>query len=479
MQDVIIIGCGITGAACAYELSKYRLSVTVLEASSDVSNGATKANSAIIHAGYDPLPGTNMARLNVAGNHLMEPLCKALNVPFRRVGSHVLAFDEDDMKTLRKLYDRGVQNGVPGLRLLDAAEVRRMEPGASDNVIGSLYAPSAGIISPWELCLALAETAVSNGVHLELNACVTDIRKEDDGYCVTTLKGEFRCRYLLNAAGVYSDKIHNMVSAPAFQIQPSRGEYFILDKSECKRTNSVLFQCPNKLGKGVLVSPTIHGNLIVGPNAESIPAPDDTSTTDSGLAFVRMMAQKSVPQINFRENIRNFAGIRANHSSDEFLIGECSDAPGFYDLAGIKSPGLSSSPAIALEMIQWLRKKMSLVEKEEHRLAPRPTPFAKLSDEEKNVLIAKDARYGRVICRCETVTEGEIVAAIHSPIPATTVNAVKRRVSAGMGRCQGGFCGPRVLDILCRELYCDPAQIMLEEIGSAMIIPKNTEENRA
>lgn len=477
MQDVIIIGCGVIGAACAYELSKYRLSVTVLEASNDVANGATKANSAIIHAGYDPLPDTNMARLNVNGNFLMEMLCRRLNVPFRRIGSHVLAFDAADMETLRKLYDRGVRNGVPGLRLLNAAEVHLMEPGIDDNVTGSLYAPTTGIISPWELCIALAETAVCNGVHLKLNARVTDIQRENGGYRVITANGVYSCRYLLNAAGIYSDQIHDMVSAPYFRIQPSRGEYFLLDKSECSRTNSVLFQCPNSLGKGVLVSPTIHGNLIVGPNAENLFQPD-TSTTEAGLAFVRTVAQKSVPQINFRENIRNFAGIRANHSSDDFLIGEYADAPGFYDLAGIKSPGLSSSPAIALEMIEWMREKMPLVEKETHRLAPRPVPFAALSDDEKNALIARDPRYAHVICRCETVTEGEIIAAIRGPIPAVTVNAVKRRVSAGMGRCQGGFCGPRVLEILCRELHCDPEQIMLEEPGSPMINQKDTEENR-
>lgn len=470
MRDVIIIGSGVIGAACAYELSKFKLNVTVLEKSGDIANGATKANSGIVHAGYDPLPGTAMARLNVKGNALIEPLCKKLDVPFKRIGSHVLAFDENDLKTIRVLYERGVKNGVPRLRLLDAAEVKRMEPSVSENVCGSLYAPSAGIVSPWELCLGLAETAVRNGVSLEQNTEVRSIRRGNGVFHVSTSKGEFFCRYLLNAAGVNSGRIHDMIARPYFTITPSRGEYYLLDKSESERVNSVLFQCPNELGKGVLVSPTAHGNLIVGPNAERIDAPDDVSTTAAGLAFVREAALKSVPGLNLRENIRNFAGVRANHSADDFLIGECADVPGFYDLAGIKSPGLTSAPAIAVETVEWLRGKTRLEEKEHWDGTRRVIRFTQLSEAERNALIAKDPRYGRVICRCETVTEGEIVAAIHSPIPATTINAVKRRVSAGMGRCQGGFCSPRVLEILSRELNCPPEKIMLEEEGSWMVL---------
>ena len=470
MQDVIIIGCGVIGAVCAYELSKYKLNVTVLEKSSDVANGATKANSGIVHAGYDPLPGTAMARLNVNGNAMMESLCKKLDVPFKRIGSHVLAFDENDMKTIRVLYDRGIKNGVPGLRLLDGAEVKRMEPSVAENVCGSLYAPSAGIVSPWELCLALAETAVRNGVRLKRNAEVRSIRRKEGIFYVSTSQGELACRYLLNAAGVYSAQIHDMIARPYFTITPSRGEYYLLDKSEGERVNSVLFQCPNALGKGVLVSRTAHGNLIVGPNAEHIDVPDDVSTTTEGLAFVRKMALKSVPGLKLRENIRNFSGVRANHSVDDFLIGECADVPNFYDLAGIKSPGLTSAPAIAHETVEWLRGKIRLDEKGYWDGSRRVIRFAELSAEERNALIAKNPRYGRIICRCETVTEGEIVAAIHSPIPATTVNAVKRRVSAGMGRCQGGFCGPRVLEILSRELNCPPEKIMMEEEGSWMVL---------
>lgn len=469
MFDVIIIGCGVVGAACAYELSHYELSVAVLEKSNDVANGTSKANSAIVHAGYDPHPGTNMARLNVEGNRLMPELCKKLDVPFRQIGSHVLAFSEKEVGTLRTLYERGVQNGVPGLKLLSGAEAHAMEPNLSDAVCGSLWAPTAGVISPWELTLALIETAVRNGTQLHLEAPVTALQYTGGHFTAETPKGSFESRYVLNAAGCHCEGIAAMLGCADFKIQPNRGEYFLLDKSEGTRVHSVIFQCPNENGKGVLVSPTVHGNLIVGPNAVNISDPDDTKNTAEGLAFVREMALKSVPSISFRDNIRNFSGVRANHSEDDFLIGESKTVPGFYELAGIKSPGLSSAPAIAKEAAAWLAEKMPLHEKAQFIDTRRRIRFHELSAEEKNALIAEDPLYGRVICRCETVTEGEIVAAIHSPVPPTTINGVKRRVGAGMGRCQGGFCGPRVQEILARELGVPMEQILLDQPGSYIL----------
>ena len=469
MYDVIIIGCGVVGAACAYELSRYDLSVAVLEKSNDVANGTTKANSAIVHAGYDPHPGTNMARLNVEGNRLMPELCKKLDVPFRQSGSHVLAFCEAELETLKALYARGVQNGVVGMKLLTGDEARAMEPNLSEAVCGSLWAPSAGVISPWELTLALIETAVRNGTELYLQSPVTALRQEDGCFTAETPNGTFRAKYVMNAAGVHCEQIAAMLGCADYAIQPNRGEYYLLDKSEGTRVRSTIFQCPNENGKGVLVSPTVHGNLIVGPNAVNTSDPDGTENTAEGLAFVREMALRSVPSISFRENIRNFSGVRANHPDDDFLIGENRRVPGFYELAGIKSPGLSSAPAIARDAAAWLAGKLPLTRKAHFIDTRRRIRFQELSAEEKNALIREDPLYGRVICRCETVTEGEIVAAIHSPVPPTTVNGVKRRVGAGMGRCQGGFCGPRVQEILSRELGIPMEQILMDQPGTYIL----------
>lgn len=468
MQDIVIIGCGVIGAACAYELAKYNLAVTILEASNDVANGTTKANSAIVHAGYDPHPGTSMAKLNVEGNAMMEPLCRRLDVPFKRVGSHVLAFSEEELDTLRTLYTRGVANGVPSLRLLTAEEVRSMEPTVSPEVKGSLYAPTAGIISPWELTLALAETAVRNGVTLKLSSPVTAIERKGDRFLVTTPKEQIECRLILNAAGIAASDVMRMAGDTPCEITLCRGEYYLLDKCEGSRLHSVIFQCPNRDGKGVLVSPTVHGNLIVGPNAENIDTPD-TATTAAGLAFVRRQAMKSIPDLNLRENIRNFAGIRANHSGEDFLIGESKSIAGLFHLAGIKSPGLSASPAIAKLAREWVASKLTLTEKQNFLDGRKVIRFKELSPEEKQAVIARDPLYGRVICRCETITEGEIRAALHSPIPPTTINGVKRRVGAGMGRCQGGFCGPRVQEIIARELHISMDQICLDEEGSYIL----------
>lgn len=469
MYDVIIIGCGVVGAACAYELSRYELSVAVLEKSNDVANGTSKANSAIVHAGYDPHPGTAMARLNVEGNRLMPELCRRLDVPFRQTGSHVLAFNEKEVETLKTLYARGVENGVPGLKLLSGEEARAMEPNLSDAVCGSLWAPSAGIVSPWELTLALIETAVRNGTELHLEAPVTALRQENGRFIAETPKGVFEAKYVMNAAGVRCEEIAAMLGCADYKIQPNRGEYYLLDKSEGTRVHSTIFQCPNENGKGVLVSPTVHGNLIVGPNAVNISDPDGTENTAAGLAFVREMALKSVPSISFRDNIRNFSGVRANHPEDDFLIGENPKVSGFYELAGVKSPGLSSAPAIAKDAARWLAGKTTLTEKTHFIDTRRRIRFNELSAEEKNALIRENPLYGRVICRCETVTEGEIVAAIHSPVPPTTINGVKRRVGAGMGRCQGGFCGPRVQEILSRELGIPMDKILMDQPGTYIL----------
>ena len=464
--DVIIIGCGVVGASCAYTLAQYALRVGVLEASNDVANGTTKANSAIVHAGYDPLPGTNMARLNVLGTAMMGPLCARLDVPYRNNGSLVLSLSEEDDDTLRELYERGIANGVPGLALLDRAQALALEPNLSPALRGALYAPSAGIVNPWELCYAMAETAVRNGAELHLSAPVTAIERLDGGFRLRTPKGDFTARYVVNCAGTLADSVSAMAGDRSFTVRPAKGEYFLLDKSEGHRVEHVIFQCPSKLGKGVLVTPTVHGNLLVGPNA-SPAGPEDTANSAEGLAFVRSSALRSVPGINFRDNIRNFAGVRANTDRDDFIIEESAAAPGFIQAAGIKSPGLSAAPAIGPEVLALLERAGLEARKKDGVVDSRKRiRFHELTDAEKNEMIRKDPRWGRVICRCETVTEGEIAASLHTPIPPVSVNGVKRRVGAGMGRCQGGFCGPRVQEIIARELGLDPTQVLMDWEGT-------------
>ena len=474
MYDVVIIGCGVVGASAAYELARYKLRVAVLEAAADIAAGTTKANSAIIHAGYDPEPGTLMARLNVEGNRLTGEICEKLQVPFKRVGSLVVAFSPEQLPTLRTLYDRGCKNGVPGLRLLSGEEARAMEPGLSEEVCGALLAPSAGIIDPWGFAIAMAETAVRGGVEVRRDCPVTGIEDTGAGFVLHTPTGDVTARFVLNAAGVDADRVHEMLEPNDWHTLPSRGEYYLLDKSEHDRVSRVIFQCPGPEGKGVLVAPTIHGNLICGPNAEAVEDRLDLGNTAAGMAEVRAKASRSVPGIQWRQNIRNFAGLRANTTRSDFIIEESGAHPGFIDLAGIKSPGLSSAPAIAkmaAEMLAAdglaLEPDPDFVDRREHIV------FKNLSAEEKNELIRKDPRYGRVVCRCETITEGEIVAALHSPIPPRSINGVKRRCNAGMGRCQGGFCGPRVQEIIARELGIDQAEVLLEQAGST-ILPGRT-----
>ena len=478
MYDVVIIGCGIIGAATAYELSRYDLKVVALEAENDVADGTTKANSAILHAGYDPEPGTKMARLNVEGVKLAKELCDKLAVERKEIGSFVLAFSDEEMETVKTLFDRGNKNGVPDMKILTGEEVRAMEPAISTEVVGALYAPSAAIVSPWEFCIALAETAVVNGVEVRLSAKVEAIEKKDGSFLLHTTAGDVEAKYVVNAAGVDADKVHAMVGGHSFTTLPNRGEYFLLDKAQGGLVNKVVFQCPNKDGKGVLVAPTVHGNLIVGPNAEGVEKANDVNNTSAGLGFVRRMSVKSVPGINFRDSIRNFAGVRANTDKDDFIIEESPAAKGFINLGGIKSPGLSSAPAIGIEAVELLKGcGLALQKKSKFADTRERTVFRHLPAEEKAKLVKENPLYGRVICRCETITEGEIVDAIHRPIVPRSIDAIKRRCNAGMGRCQGGFCGPRVHEILSRELKLPLDQILMDEEGS-YILTQPTKEGK-
>ncbi|MBE6933283.1 MAG: NAD(P)/FAD-dependent oxidoreductase [Ruminococcaceae bacterium] len=467
MYDVAVIGCGIIGANVANLLSRYDLSLAVLEKENDVSMGTTRANSAIIHAGYDPEPGTEMARLNVRGNELTRQQCEAYQVSYKQIGSLVCAFDEADEKTVEKLYRNGVENGVPGVKILSAEEVREMEPNLSQEVRCALWAPSAGIVAPWELCFALAEAAVKNGAEIHLNTAVTGIEKNEDSYTLHTNQGDFQAKVVINAAGVEADTVTGLIAAPGFETAPNKGEYYLMDKSQGTLVNHVIFQCPNKDGKGVLVSPTVHGNLIVGPNAAACER-GDVATSAEGLAFVRNAAVKSVPTLAFRDNIRNFAGVRANSNRSDFVIEET--LPGLITLGAIKSPGLSSAPAIAEDAVKLVENTLTLTEKESYVNRREVTIFRKLSPEGKAEAVKNNPLYGRIICRCETITEGEIVDALHGVLPPHTIDGVKRRCNAGMGRCQGGFCGPRVHEIIARELGMDPKDVLKDKEGSVIII---------
>lgn len=474
MVDVAIIGCGVIGAAAAYHLAQRQVSVLILEAENDVSMGTTKANSAILHAGYDPQPGTEMARLNVRGSAMAKEICKKLDVPYKQIGSLVLAFSESELEHIKKLYENGVANGVPGLEILDAHKVKAMEPELSEQVVGALYAPSAAIVSPWEYALAMAENAVQNGADLRLETRVMALEKIEGGWRIKTNNGDFQARFVINAAGVQAGAVHEMAAPARYKTIPCRGEYYLLDKSEGSRVHHVIFQCPSKAGKGVLVAPTVHGNLIVGPNAQDIENGSDTANTAKGLEVVAENARKSVPNVDLRASIRNFAGIRANTDQADFIIEWA--APGLLDLAGMKSPGLSAAAAVGEKAMQMLMQQgLCLPEKADVVTTRKRIRFKELSACEKAKLIEQQPAYGKIICRCETITEGEILAACKTPIPPRSIDGVKRRTNAGMGRCQGGFCGPRVMELLSRELGKSPLNIPQDQAG-AMILTGVTKQ---
>lgn len=471
MLDVVIIGAGIMGAATAYELAKYKLKVLVLEKEHDVSNGTTKANSGIVHAGYDAPTGSLMAKYNALGNAMYEELCKEIDAPFKRTGSLVLAFSEEEIQHLKLLYDRGMKNGIPGIKILEKDEIFAMEPNVSKEVVAGLYAPTAGVTGPWEVTIKLLENAVLNGVELLIDAKVKSIEKFEKGYQIILENGEkIETKAIVNAAGLFADEINNMVSEKKIKITPRSGEYFLLDKIDGDLVKSVIFQCPTKAGKGVLVAPTAHGNLIVGPTADLIDDKEYLGNTSKGLDKIREIAVKSVKSINFRDNIKNFSGLRAEADVDDFIIGEVEDAPHFFNIAGTKSPGLTSAPAIGKDVAGMVVDSFGGVEKKDKILKNRKQiHFMNLSNEEKAKLIKEDPRYGRIICRCENITEGEIVDVIHRMVGAKTVDGIKKRCRPGSGRCQGGFCGPRVQEILARELNKKMEDIVLDKKGAYIL----------
>lgn len=474
MYDAVIIGAGVIGCAIARELSKYQLKACVVEREEDVCCGTSKANSAIVHAGHDAANGSLKARLNVEGNAMMETLSKELDFPFKRNGSLVICTEEEGISGLRKLKERGDKNGVPGLEILDKEALLQMEPNLSDHVVAALYAPTGGIVCPFNLTIALAENAFTNGVEFKLNTEVLDIKKTDQGYTVVTESGELAARTVINAAGVYADKFHNMISADKLHITARKGEYCLLDKSVGGYVSKTIFQLPNAMGKGVLVTPTVHGNLLVGPTATDIEDKEGVNTTRTGLDFLTAKASESVRALPMRQVITSFAGLRAHEDKDEFVIGEPADAPGFFDAAGIESPGLTSAPAIGVMVAEMVAEQLGL---------DRNTSFngtrkgiinpQELSKEARAELIKEQPNYGNIICRCEMISEGEILDAIHRPLGARSLDGVKRRTRAGMGRCQAGFCSPRTMEILHREVPMDMLDITKAGHDSHIVIGYN------
>lgn len=468
--DVVVIGGGAIGCGIARELSRYQCRVALLEKEEDVCSGTSKANSAIVHAGYDAKTGTLKAMLNVKGNAMMEQLSKDLDFDFKRNSSLVLCFSEEDRPALQALYERGVANGVPDIQILSGDEVRRMEPNVSDEVVAAIYAPTGGIVCPFGLTIALAENACENGVEFHFNTKAEKIEKKESGYEIHTDNGCYSAKYVVNAAGVYSDVLHNMVSEKKIHITPRRGDYCLLDREAGNHVSATVFQLPGKYGKGILVSPTIHGNLLIGPTAVDQEDKEGTATTAEGLAEACAKAVKSVKDIPFRQVITSFAGLRAHEDNDEFVLGEPEDAEGFFDAAGIESPGLSCTPAIGDYIASMVAEKAGFEKKENFKATRkgivRP---AQLPVEERARLIKENPAYGTIICRCENVSEGEIVDAVTRTLGARSMDGIKRRVRQGMGRCQAGFCTPKAMEILSREAGIPMEEICKNRKGSELI----------
>ncbi len=474
IYDVIIIGAGVSGSAVARELSRYKLNVCVLEKGEDVCSGTSKANSAIVHAGFDAAEGSLMAKLNVRGNEMMGDLAKDLDIPFKRNGAMVVCIHPEEKEGLKDLLNRGVANGVKELRIIDGDEARAIEPNLSDEVCAALYAPTSGIICPFMLNIAMAENANVNGVDFFFNTEVEELHSENGVWKLRTSNGEYKTRYVINAAGVYADYFHNMVSEKKIHITGRRGDYCLLDKEAGNLVSHTIFPQPTKLGKGVLVSPTIHGNMIVGPTAVDVENKEGNNTTAAGINDLIAKASQNVKDIPMRQVITSFAGLRAHEDHHEFIIGEAEDAKGFIDVSGIESPGLTSSPAIG-EYVREIMVGLLHPEEKEEWIGTRKGILnpSDLSLEERNELIKKNPAYGRIICRCESVTEGEIIDAIHRPLGARSLDGVKRRTRAGMGRCQAGFCSPRTMEIINRELGIPYEKITKSGGDSRMVLEKS------
>lgn len=481
--QVAVIGAGVVGSLVARELTKYDVTVALIEAREDVATGATAANSAIVHGGFDPEPGTLKAALNVRGTAMMPALAEELGVSYRNNGSLVLAFSEQEMVSVRALYERGVKNGVPQLSVIDREELRRLEPNVSENAVGALRSASAGIVCPYGLAIAAAGNAADNGAALYLSSPVTKIERRDGRFVIQAGEHCLEAAYIVNCAGLFADRIARMIGDESFTLRPRKGEYLLFDQSEGQMVGHTLFQVPSDAGKGILVTPTVDGNLLIGPTSVFTDDRDCKETTADGLDMVRRMASKSVKALNFRQVITSFAGLRAvpDSAGQDFIL-RASEVDGhFLHCAGIESPGLSASPAIAECAVELLKDAGLALQPKANFCPIRKSYhwFKHLSPEEKNEVIRKDPRFGRVVCRCETVTEGEIVEAIHRAPQATTPDALKHRLRSGMGRCQGGFCTPLLVEILAKETGKTPTGICKGPAGSVLLVERLKDKGAA
>lgn len=457
--DVMIVGAGVVGCALARVLSRYEGSLAVLDRGYDVAEGASKANSGIVHAGFDATPGTLKAQLNVQGAKMYPALCKELGVPYSQPGALVLGFTEADRETLKKLVQQGIDNGVEGVCLIEREKVLELEPNTNPQVQCALYAPTSGLTSPYEMTFALADHAAVNGAKFLLGQEVKAVQRTENGlWKVETNEKSYTCKVFINCAGVDSARLHNQMSEEPLSIIARRGQYYLMDRVARLPFQMTMFQCPTKMGKGVLVSPTVHGNLLLGPSAEDIPDGQDVSTTAEGLAFVLEKSRLTWVNASTRGTITNFSGIRAHEEKGDFVIGKV--AENAYETVGIESPGLSAAPAIAEMLGEGIAREQNMRKKSEILPAPvRNKPFCEMNDEERAQAVREDPLYGNLVCRCEVVTEAEIRQAIRRPVGATTIDGVKRRTRSGMGRCQGGFCSPRVAEILAEELGVPVTQV--------------------
>lgn len=471
--DVLIIGAGVTGSAIAMELAKTDLKIGVLEKEEDVCEGTSKANSAIVHAGYDARPGTLKAKLNVEGNRMIPQLAQQLDFDYEPNGSLVLCFDEADRPALMELYNRGLTNGVQGMEIWEKEQILEKEPHVSDQVVCALWAPTAGIVCPFRMNFAFAENAADNGVEFFFDTPAEKIEKIEGGW---KINDRWTTRAVVNAAGLYADEIHNQVCPEKpIHITPRRGEYFLFDKSAGNLAHSTLFQLPTALGKGVLIAPTVHGNLLAGPTAENLESKNQTSTSAAGLDNVREKARITMENLPYNQVITSFSGLRAVPEGGDFIIEEAAD--GFFDAAGIESPGLTSAPAIGVMVADMVRNRLHPGERKNHISTRKGfIDVARLTPEEWNALILENPAYGNMICRCESVTEGSIIDACHRSIPCRTLDGLKRRVRAGAGRCQAGFCSPKSMEILSRELNIPMDQIQKSGKGSVIIVSRDKED---
>lgn len=479
--DIIIIGGGVVGCMTARALSRYNLRILLIEKEADIGMGASSANSAIIHAGHDPVPGTLKARMNKLANPMWDQLSAELGIPFKRCGAYVVAVTPEEANCLQDLKERGDQNGVH-TEIISADEMKKREPQINPAVTGALFTPTAGMVDPFAACIAPIENAIQNGVEVMLETSFEDFILENDRIIgIRTNRGAFGCRWVINAAGVYSDEVmHKAGIRPEFKITPRKGEYYILDRAEFHFDN-ILFPVPSAVSKGILVLGSTHGNVLVGPNS-NLTEPGDTAVTADGLTEIWQGAQKLIPSLNQRSIIAVFAGARATGNATctasgvdyhhDFIIEIPEKIHGLVNLGGIESPGLTAAPAIAEYVIDLLKDASEKLETRKNWdpiRKPRPR-FNQLNRDEQAALVARDPRYGRIVCRCETVTEGEIVAEIHAPLPARTYDAIKRRTWLGTGRCLGSFDMPRVVDILARELGVSPFEVTKKGPGSEFLI---------